>query len=51
MTDPKPKKPADPAATHEDDPRPEPHWKHPEEVNKPTIDDDEDDDLFNDLPV
>lgn len=51
MTDPKKhdetKDQTDPAATHEDDPRPEPKWKHPD----PDFDKGEDDELFNDMPV
>lgn len=37
----------DPAATREDDPRPDPQWKHPD----PAVDEAEDDELFNDMPV
>ena len=41
------KKQVDPAATREDDPRPDPKWKHPD----PAMDEDDDDELFNDMPV
>ena len=51
MADPKPatkeKGKTDPAATREDDPRPAPERKHPD----PAADKDEDDELFNDMPV
>lgn len=52
MSDPKTveetKDKTDPAATREDNPRPEPHWKHPDPK---TDQDDDDDELFNDMPV